>query len=151
MRDLFTSESLAYWVCLRPTRMESSPVSSRANEPAGKTNLDTALRGGPFETLALASGVRSVEDLCVLTDRPPRKSSTLKEFQESDRLAVLALPPDGRFLELAHRIESAMGAGSPAGIRIASAEFLAAAADFYKVRRPEVRALAARPLRVRES
>ena len=131
--------------------MESSPVSSRANEPAGKTNLDTALRGGPFETLALASGVRSVEDLCVLTDRPPRKSSTLKEFQESDRLAVLALPPDGRFLELAHRIESAMGAGSPAGIRIASAEFLAAAADFYKVRRPEVRALAARPLRVRES
>jgi hypothetical protein len=44
-----------------------------------------------------------------------------------------------------------MGDGSPAAIRVASAEFLSAAADFYKVRPPEVRALAARPLRVRES
>jgi hypothetical protein len=95
--------------------------------------------------------VHSIEDLDVLTDRPPRKSSARKEFEESDRLGVLALPPDGRFQELAHRIESAMGDGSPAGIRIASAEFLITAADFYQVRRPDVRALAARPLRVRES
>jgi hypothetical protein len=87
----------------------------------------------------------------VLTDRPPRKSSALKEFQESDQLGVLALPSDGRLQELAYKIESAMGDGSPAAIRVASAEFLSAAADFYKVRPPEVRALAARPLRVRES
>ncbi len=87
----------------------------------------------------------------MLTDRPPRKSSALKEFQESDQLGVLALPSDGRLQELAYKIESAMGDGSPAAIRVASAEFLSAAADFYKVRPPEVRALAARPLRVRES
>ena len=86
----------------------------------------------------------------MLTDRPPRKSSLLSEFQGSDRLNVLELPQDNRFQELARRIESAMSDGSLAAIRIASAEFLAAVADFYRVRRPDIRALAARPLRVRE-
>jgi hypothetical protein len=86
----------------------------------------------------------------VLTDRPPRRVSLLTEFQESDGLNILKLPQDNRFQMLAQRIESMMGDGSQADIRIASTEFLAAAADFYRVPRPEVRALAARPLRVRE-
>jgi hypothetical protein len=86
----------------------------------------------------------------VLTDRPPRKSSSLREFQESDHLNIVELSPDDRFRELARKIESAINEGSQTGIRIASAEFLATAADFYKVRRPDVRALSARPLRVRE-
>lgn len=43
-----------------------------------------------------------------------------------------------------------MNDASPARIRAASAEFVATAADFYGVKRADVRALSARPLRVRE-
>ena len=86
----------------------------------------------------------------MLTDRPPRKLSALREFQESDRQIALELPADNRFLELAKRIELAMSGASLAGIRITSEEFLANVADFYRIRRPGVRTLAARPLRVRE-
>jgi hypothetical protein len=60
------------------------------------------------------------------------------------------LPADTRFRELARSIESAMNDGKPPAIRGACSEFLAATADFYRVRTPQVRALAARPLRVRE-
>lgn len=84
------------------------------------------------------------------TDRPPRKSTLLAKFQESDRLTTLQLPRDVRFQELAKSIESAMKDGRPANIRTACAGFLAAAAEFYDVRIPPVRALAVRPLRVRE-
>lgn len=86
----------------------------------------------------------------MLTDHPPRKPSALREFQESDQLSALELPQDGRLQVLGRRIESAMSEGTLAGMRIASAEFLTIAADFYRIRRPDVRALAARPLRVRE-
>lgn len=91
------------------------------------------------------------EHLDVLTDRPPRKSSALRQFQESDHLKVLELPEDGRLRGLAQRLELAMSLGSQIGIRSASADFLLSVADFYKVRTPTVRALAARPLRIRES
>jgi hypothetical protein len=86
----------------------------------------------------------------VLTDRPPRKPALRTKFHESDLLTTLELPADHRFQELARSIESAMKDGKPPAIRGACSEFLAAAADFYKVRTPRVRALAARPLRVRE-
>jgi hypothetical protein len=85
----------------------------------------------------------------MLTDAPPHKQN-LRLFVESDRLNTLALPDDDRLTRIAWRIEAAMKAGELKGVRIASEEFLNAAADFYKVRRCGVRVLAARPLRVRE-
>jgi hypothetical protein len=85
----------------------------------------------------------------MLTDAPPRKRS-LRLFLESDRLNTLPLPDDGRFPQIASRIEATMKAGEVKGVGIASEEFLNAAADFYRVRRCGVRVLAARPLRVRE-
>lgn len=69
---------------------------------------------------------------------------------ESDRLVSLELPADDRLQALAHAIESAMKGGSRAGVQAASAEFFTAASSFYGVPKPEIRALAARPLRVRE-
>jgi hypothetical protein len=87
----------------------------------------------------------------MVTDRPPRKASLLAKFQDSDRLITLELPRDNRFQELARSIELAMEDGAPVIIRNACAEFLTATADFYSVRTPQIRALAARPLRVRES
>jgi hypothetical protein len=86
----------------------------------------------------------------VLTDSPPRTSALRARFIESDRLTTLALPPDNRLRDLAQSIEAIMPSGRRAAVQEACAEFLAVAADFYGVPRPQVRALAARPIRVRE-
>lgn len=85
------------------------------------------------------------------TDRPPRKAALLAKYRDSDQLISLQLPGDNSFQDLARAIELSMKEGVPADARQSSTRFLEAAADFYQVRRPQVRALAARPLRVRES
>ncbi len=86
----------------------------------------------------------------MLTDPPPRQKSLLAPFQESDRLTTLELPPDDRLRGPARNIELAMKSAKTRAVQRACAEFIAIAADFYRVPRPEIRALAARPLRVRE-
>jgi hypothetical protein len=86
----------------------------------------------------------------MLTDPPPRKPKLLAEFLNSDQHASLRVPEDERLVSRARAIESAMQAGKPAAIAYACGDFLDVAADFYKVRRPEICVLAARPLRVRE-
>ena len=86
----------------------------------------------------------------MLTDTPSR-SNGRQGFLESDRINNLQLPQDGRLLpDLATRVEAAMQTGKTAAVRLACAEFLAAAADFYKVPPCGVRVLAARPLQGRE-
>ena len=86
----------------------------------------------------------------MVTDKPPRTKALLTQYQASDALVRLDLAADIRMPPLASAIESAMAEESQAAVRRACAEFLAAAAEFYQVRAPEVKALAARPLRVRE-
>jgi len=86
----------------------------------------------------------------MFTDPPPRKPKLLTEFLGSDQHIALRVPPDGRLLTRASAIESAMESGKPAAISYACGDFLAVAADFYGVQRPEICVLAARPLRVRE-
>jgi len=85
----------------------------------------------------------------MLTEAPPR-GPNLKGFQESDRLSALDLPGDERMPAAAMSIETAMKAEQIAGVRIACAEFLKIASQFYRVPGCGVRVLAARPLRVRE-
>ncbi len=87
---------------------------------------------------------------CMLTDRPPRNSALLPGFLESDRLRTLEVPRDNRLLTLRNFIDSALSARTTAAVRQACAEFLSVASAFYRVPRPEVRVLAARPVRVRE-
>ena len=86
----------------------------------------------------------------MLTDVPPRKANRAR-FLESDRIRTLDLPQDGRLPTIAKSIELAMTVGQSAVVLRACAEFLATAADFYKVSKCGIRVLAARPLRVRES
>ena len=57
---------------------------------------------------------------------------------------------DDRLRTRASAIESAMQGGKPAAVQYACNDFMAVAADFYRVQRPELRVLSARPLRVRE-
>jgi hypothetical protein len=86
----------------------------------------------------------------MLTDRPPRRALLLRAFLESDQLTSLAVPQENRLHVLAGSIDSAMKEGTSTLVRQACVELLAVAADLYKVQRPGVRVLAARPLRVRE-
>jgi hypothetical protein len=86
----------------------------------------------------------------MFTDRPPLHAAARAEFLESDRLGVLAVPRDDRLRSIAESLESAMQADTSVGVGQACAEFLSVASDFYKVRTPPVRVLAARPVRVRE-
>jgi len=86
----------------------------------------------------------------MVTDRQPGNGKSLTQFRESERLTSIELPAHPGLSQLAQVIDSAMKQGTRAQVRRACAEFLNAAAVFYRVRTPEVRALAARPLRVRE-
>ena len=86
----------------------------------------------------------------MLTDGPPRQKAALAQFLESDRLGTLEVPQDDRLRGPAKALEAAMSDQNSVGVHQASAEFLNRAADFYGVRKPAVRVLAARPIRVRE-
>lgn len=86
----------------------------------------------------------------MLTDRPPHREPLLGQFATSDRLRTIDLPLDERLRALARSIELAMHSGETAPVRRACAEFLATAAKFCHVETPQLRVLAARPLRVRE-
>jgi len=86
----------------------------------------------------------------MLTDRPPLQMARLREFAHSDQLGVLELPPCDRLRAPARAIEATMKSGQAAAVRQPCEEFLSAASDFYRVRKPQFRLLAARPLRVRE-
>ena len=86
----------------------------------------------------------------MITDRPPSTSASKARFAESDRLRTLAVPKDDRLRAVAKSIASAMANGATSSVRQGCTEFLSIASDFYRVRQPAIRVLAARPLRVRE-
>ena len=86
----------------------------------------------------------------MVTDRPPRTGKSLTQFRESEQLKGIELPVHAALSELARSIESVMKEGTRAQVGQACAAFLTATAAFYGVAPPEIRALAARPLRVRE-
>ena len=86
----------------------------------------------------------------MLTDAAPRKANRAG-FLESDRIRTLDLPQDGRLLTISKSIEVAMKLGTSADVRRACAEFSEATSQFYKISDCDIRVLAARPLRVRES
>ncbi len=86
----------------------------------------------------------------MFTDTPPRQASLLSEYLASDQRVDLGVPEDARLRTRAKAIEAVMETGKPAAVLYACREFLTVASDFYRVQRPELRVLAARPLGVRE-
>jgi hypothetical protein len=86
----------------------------------------------------------------MLTDRLPRNKQSVEEFEASDRLRCLEVPPDDRLRRHARSIEASMQADRRSDVRAACAEFLRVASDFYSVPRPEIRVLAACPIRARQ-
>lgn len=86
----------------------------------------------------------------MITDAPPQKKNRAA-FIESDRMKMLDVPAHGALRALSQAIELAMKSANSADVRRVCAEFLRAAADFYKVPGCDIRVLAARPLRVRRN
>jgi hypothetical protein len=86
----------------------------------------------------------------MLTDRQPRKPTRRAEFFASDKLYDLEIPPDDRLRAPASALDLAMRSGKNAAVREVCADFLRAASEFYGVSQPQVRVLAARPVRVYE-
>jgi hypothetical protein len=86
----------------------------------------------------------------MLTDRQPRKATLRAQFLASDNLCDLELPPDGRLRGQASALDLAMKSGQSAPVLEVCAEFLRVAAEFYGVSQPQVRVLAARPVRAYE-
>src|SRR5665213_1130537 len=87
----------------------------------------------------------------MITDRVPRKAVFQAEFLDSDRLTTIEIPPGDHLQALAASLNVALQGGKRSDIQQVSNEFLATASRFYKVEAPEIRMLAARPLRVREN
>ena len=86
----------------------------------------------------------------MLTERAPRSTALRAEFLKSEMLTSLPVPADNRLCGQANSLAAALAEGTAADLRRVCAEYLSAAADFYGVERPEIRVLAARPVRVRE-
>jgi hypothetical protein len=86
----------------------------------------------------------------MVTDRAPRTKILQAQFAASDHLETLEVPADDRLAVPARAIEAALKADDRPLLRRCCLEFLVAAAKFYGVRAPQLRVLAARPLRVRE-
>jgi len=86
----------------------------------------------------------------MFTDHVPFNERLRADFLESDRLGVLEVPEDDRLQALTKTLAEVMKSGQRSAVQRACSEFLIAAADFYRVGCPQVRVLAARPLRVRE-
>ena len=85
----------------------------------------------------------------MLTDAPPKRKNR-QSFAESERLNTLRLPQDDRLQRIAGAIEAALKTGRTKEVFRTSREFLDTAADFYQVKRCDLRVLASRPRRVRE-
>jgi len=84
----------------------------------------------------------------MITDAPPRR--TAAQFLESDRIASLEVPQNGTLPAIARMIEPAIKNAQRGDLRIASADFLLACSEFYRVPPCGLSILAARPIRVRE-
>jgi hypothetical protein len=86
----------------------------------------------------------------MLTDHAPRKPVLLARFLESDRHRILELPEVELLTAAAKFLESSLEEGTSKTVRQACGAFLKEAAEFYRVEIPEIRVLAARPIRTRE-
>jgi hypothetical protein len=84
----------------------------------------------------------------VITDPLPRASARRTEYERSERLVAMPLPPGEALQTATRRLAEVMAAGELGPVRRASAELLEILAAFYGVPVPPVRVLGVRPHRV---
>jgi hypothetical protein len=83
----------------------------------------------------------------VITDPVPR-GAPRSEYERSDELMTMPLPPATEMQALARALSEAVAAGETAPVRRAAADLLQQLASFYAVPVPPVRVLGVRPHRV---
>jgi len=91
---------------------------------------------------------RGTESRAVITDRPPGAAARRREYERSDGIVTLPLPPAAAVQALTEALAAAMAAGETGPVRRAGARLLEALAAFYKVPVPPLAVLGVRPHRV---
>ena len=84
----------------------------------------------------------------MITDPQPRSEPRRREYDRSDALATMPLPPAETIQPLTRALADAMAAGETAPVRTAGAALLAALSSFYDVPIPPLRVLGVRPHKV---
>lgn len=84
----------------------------------------------------------------MITDPQPRSESRRREYDRSDALMTMPLPPAASIQALARALADAMAAGETAPVRTAGASLLASLSNFYNVSIPPLRVLGVRPHQV---
>src|SRR5262245_43032108 len=77
----------------------------------------------------------------VITDPQPRTEARRREYERSDALATMPLPPAEPVQALARALSDAMGQGETTPVRRAGAALLDSLSTFYRVPVPPLRVL----------
>ena len=84
----------------------------------------------------------------MITDPQPRTEARRREYDRSDALATMPLPPPESIQALARTLADAMAAGETTPVRLAGTALLEALSAFYQVPVPPLRVLGVRPHKV---
>lgn len=84
----------------------------------------------------------------MITDPQPRPEARRREYDRSDALATMPLPPAEPIQALVRALTDSMSAGDTAPVRTAGAALLASLSAFYRVPIPPLRVLGVRPHKV---
>jgi hypothetical protein len=85
------------------------------------------------------------------TDKIPRKNSDKEEYQRSDALRTVALPPEEPARTQALKIKAALADDDKKALQIACKELLETLATAYGVAAPKIKVLASRPQKVTDN
>lgn len=84
----------------------------------------------------------------MITDPIPKSERRRREYDRSDAIVTMPLPPSEVVQALTAALTEMMARGEPAPVQAAGARLLAALSEFYKVPVPTLRILGVRPHRV---
>jgi hypothetical protein len=86
----------------------------------------------------------------MVTDPVPRAARLRQQYEASDALSTLALPDTASLQRLTADLGEALAGGERSDVKRTGAGLLGLLATFYKVTRPKLEVLGARPLKVIE-
>lgn len=87
----------------------------------------------------------------MITDPPPKSKEEAREFDASDALRTIDLPPAEPLQAASRALEAALKAGDRAGVKRAGDEILGQLARFYGIAPPGLSVLGSRPKSSSES